>query len=596
MSVQDFSALFADRIAKSIDKQLANTPELLDPKKFRQNFEAGSKGQESIITRGSLEKLKNDFLTANEEAKFYGIIDGKKDQPLDRETSKKLQAKLKTYLDKLEFDKFSDWVLTKPAFQKFVQSETYIPIQGPFSGNYKGNVEQHSSASLNRSKSYAVVRQEDLTASYKDALFLKNIGHGVLVEYLVEYLQKQLQAPAPVVDFFRNNTQSGHLTGLAAIKVANYFDVILSSDGKSLTVDEKTISSIESPKQIEQLKIVTSIVKLIADADYLTSNLTDHYELFITADKHVFSENPSVSTEAQLKALNEKAGAAMAAIGLAIGELSKKAREDPRNFRSMGQSKKEAIAEDSLIKLFQALGQVGELIVDASKSLKLDDKASADALERALTNKKVIDDFIDTKGSTPLRKSIPLSISSILKTGKLPPREDTHISLELKQKLPSINKLKKTINKLSKEAKTIDASLKSVSAKSKSTSNLQKLSVTSKLRNTQGKFTSLASLQTLLNLALHDQIQRNMGTGTSRNVLNYRTGRLAESAQVTSMSQSRESMITAFYTYQRNPYGTFSEGGAQSSPKTRDPKLLISKSIREIMSTQVNNRLRAVLA
>ena len=116
------------------------------------------------------------------------------------------------------------------------------------------------------------------------------------------------------------------------------------------------------------------------------------------------------------------------------------------------------------------------------------------------------------------------------------------------------------------------------------------------LRITQGKLTSLASLQTLLNLALAKQIQQNMGTGTSRNVLNYRTGRLAESAQVTTLSQSREGMITAFYTYQRNPYGTFSEGGAQSSPKTRDPKLLISKSIREVLSTQVNNRLRAVLA
>jgi hypothetical protein len=100
----------------------------------------------------------------------------------------------------------------------------------------------------------------------------------------------------------------------------------------------------------------------------------------------------------------------------------------------------------------------------------------------------------------------------------------------------------------------------------------------------------------MLNLALAQQIQRNMGTGTSKNILNYRTGRLAESAQVTSMSQSRAGMITAFYTYQRNPYGTFSEGGAQGSPKTRDPKLLISKSIREVLSTQVNNRMRAVLA
>ena len=125
----------------------------------------------------------------------------------------------------------------------------------------------------------------------------------------------------------------------------------------------------------------------------------------------------------------------------------------------------------------------------------------------------------------------------------------------------------------------------------KVSSNIKPLQV----RNTAGQFTSLVSLQNILNQTLHAQIQKNMGTGSSKNILNYRTGRLAESAKVESMSQSREGMITAFYSYMRNPYGTFSTGGAQESPATRDPKLLISKSIREIGATMVNNRMRAVL-
>jgi len=58
---------------------------------------------------------------------------------------------------------------------------------------------------------------------------------------------------------------------------------------------------------------------------------------------------------------------------------------------------------------------------------------------------------------------------------------------------------------------------------------------------------------------------------------------------------SREGAITAFYTYMKNPYATFSEGGQQSRPRTRDPKLLISKSIRELAATRVANRLRAVV-
>jgi hypothetical protein len=61
------------------------------------------------------------------------------------------------------------------------------------------------------------------------------------------------------------------------------------------------------------------------------------------------------------------------------------------------------------------------------------------------------------------------------------------------------------------------------------------------------------------------------------------------------MSESRQGMITAFYSYMRNPYGTFAEGGAQEFPASRNPKLLIAQSIRQQAGTQVANRMRAVL-
>jgi hypothetical protein len=86
-----------------------------------------------------------------------------------------------------------------------------------------------------------------------------------------------------------------------------------------------------------------------------------------------------------------------------------------------------------------------------------------------------------------------------------------------------------------------------------------------------------------------------MGTGSATRVLNYRTGRFAESAKVEAMSESRQGMITAFYSYMRNPYGTFAEGGAQEFPKSRNPKTLIAKSIRQLAGAQVANRMRAVL-
>lgn len=106
---------------------------------------------------------------------------------------------------------------------------------------------------------------------------------------------------------------------------------------------------------------------------------------------------------------------------------------------------------------------------------------------------------------------------------------------------------------------------------------------------------SLISLQTLINSLLAKTIKDNMGTGSRRDILNLRTGRFAESVKVERMTESRQGMITAFYSYMRNPYATFSDGGRQEFPKSRDPKLLIAKSIREIAQTKVQNRLRAVL-
>ena len=106
---------------------------------------------------------------------------------------------------------------------------------------------------------------------------------------------------------------------------------------------------------------------------------------------------------------------------------------------------------------------------------------------------------------------------------------------------------------------------------------------------------SLASLQLLLNMHLQDVISANMGSGNSKSILNYRTGRFAASAKVERMSQSREGMITAFYSYMKNPYQTFEPGYRQGSPKTRDPKLLIAQSIRDIAATKVATRMRAVL-
>lgn len=105
---------------------------------------------------------------------------------------------------------------------------------------------------------------------------------------------------------------------------------------------------------------------------------------------------------------------------------------------------------------------------------------------------------------------------------------------------------------------------------------------------------NLSSLLIYINSHLQSVISANMGDGNDKKVLNYRSGRFASSAKVERLSESRQGMISAFYSYMKNPYQTFEPGYAQGEPASRSPKLLISKSIREIAATKVANQLRAI--
>lgn len=100
---------------------------------------------------------------------------------------------------------------------------------------------------------------------------------------------------------------------------------------------------------------------------------------------------------------------------------------------------------------------------------------------------------------------------------------------------------------------------------------------------------SLITLQSLINAVLTDTLQENMNTPA----LNYRTGRFANSVKVESITKGRAGMLSIFYSYMKNPYQTFEPGYAQGSP-ARDPRLLISKSIRQIAIQLVERRFRSI--
>ncbi len=115
------------------------------------------------------------------------------------------------------------------------------------------------------------------------------------------------------------------------------------------------------------------------------------------------------------------------------------------------------------------------------------------------------------------------------------------------------------------------------------------------IKDVRGRFFSLANLQVLLNTRLHDKIKENMGKGNAKTILNYRSGRFANSAEVKKLTSDRDGTISAFYTYMKYPYATFEPGNNQGNPASRDPRLLISKSIRQLATTIVTNRLKAIV-
>jgi hypothetical protein len=190
-----------------------------------------------------------------------------------------------------------------------------------------------------------------------------------------------------------------------------------------------------------------------------------------------------------------------------------------------------------------------------------------------------VEKLLGTKGSPSMLDLIEVSVVDSLRGKQVSNREYSIPGIKIAQ---------------SKAAKVDTAAARAQIKKDLQQVKKLKASVKSVPKFQKSQVSNLISLQTLINSQLQDVVSANMGDGNSRNVLNYRTGRLASSARVERLSESRNGMITAFYSYMRNPYATFSSGGKQQNPRSRDPKLLISKSIREIATEQVGNRLRAV--
>lgn len=211
-------------------------------------------------------------------------------------------------------------------------------------------------------------------------------------------------------------------------------------------------------------------------------------------------------------------------------------------------------------------------IIDKDEFSESINAALQKSMQQEFTKEQFLSIFTKASGSKSTEQAIRDIFYDILDTGKT--KEYSANSRRLTENIKNNVKIKSPTIKLKKP------NIKSINIKSPKT-------VVTK---------SLNSLQNILNSKITAQVRQNMGDGSRKDILNYRTGRFAESVQINNVTQGREGTITAYYTYMKYPYATFSEGGRQQYPRSRDPKALISKSIREIMQEQMITRMRAVLA
>ena len=105
------------------------------------------------------------------------------------------------------------------------------------------------------------------------------------------------------------------------------------------------------------------------------------------------------------------------------------------------------------------------------------------------------------------------------------------------------------------------------------------------LSDKRGKLMSGPQLVTILNLTLDSYIEKLMGTG---NRLNWKTGRLSNSAQVSGIKfrervgREQKNRVSVFFHYMIAPYSVFEEGGRQHKPG-RDPSKLIQEALKLAM-------------
>lgn len=563
-------------------------------------------GVEDLITKSTLENVYENFVK---------YLDGLNAQAISVFQTPKLA------------DTFMTWYSEQPAI---VRKGGRLAGSSAISGKEKSLAESEQALETVREAgpvsifgSMASVLGTSTTTKkpkkQKSEPLLTEDQHGALNQRFKQYVISKLNRPPAVAEYISLNTDAGHVMGLFNIRLLRLFDIktvdIKDKNGKIISASEINIDQSgnipqititlnpsrivgNDPQALIDLqnfsKLLTGVFQQLSNIDFLTSSYIasqDGVQAYLAAVKENFTrlggegDTAYATYSVQISWLNQEAGRQIADAGKALSNLI-------RELQTSGAKAGPAI--QNFAKSFNGLQDYARKVQDTIASSKLQGVVNQVILDELNKNSTETAQLLsDVSGSDTMKEAFVNSIISII-TGQPYKGERTvlqgkNVKLPAPKNAKPRQKVKVTKPNVANNQKTVDAIKKTVATTKKVIAKAKQDN-----RNKKIGF-SLTNLQSILNGILFEQIKKNMGTGSRYDVLNFRTGRFASSAKIERMSESREGMITAFYSYMKNPYATFSRGGRQERPFTRDPKLLISKSIRELAQPYVANRMRAVL-
>jgi hypothetical protein len=409
-----------------------------------------------------------------------------------------------------------------------------------------------------------------------------NFSHANVLTHVASFLVYQNSPGSGVV-------KSGPLIEEMSKNIVEYFErghVIAQTTGRG-KISSQYVTSIKDSSG-KEINPVLLLIQLSEKLDIASSGLKNiNHELLANIDKDFNPKSPRMNIQFQPKfdesgLGNQDTGRLSTSIAL-VSTLQRLLNINIT--QTISQKKAGTVSYSASAK---SLDNFAKVLKEFLQKLEKDNDKLYNSLASVLKATNEGPFLADLKSSDSFKDYVLDITSSIFDKKSLPVLKIKSPKVPIKKiqtSKPSLPKLAPAFKKLKSE---LDSGTKNIKKQ-------LKLSKDSIVTTMPSSATNLPMLMMQINSSLHDQLKKNMGIGNRKDVLNYRSGRFASSAKVERLSESRQGMITAFYSYMKNPYATFSRGGRQDRPYTRDPKLLISKSIRELAGAQVANRMRAVL-